>query len=128
MDKLQKGVLEFHKTFDILINDVPTITDDTTNVLRLRLIKEELGELEKAIEDKDLCEIADAIGDILYVVYGTAVSFGIDMEPISDEIQRSNMTKVGGHKDAGGKWIKPVTYSPVDLKPIIEKQKAKENT
>ena len=76
------------------------------------------------------------------MVYGTAVECGIDMDPISslvvtfcddcdtlsrllsrftDEIHRSNMTKVGGHKNHYGKWIKPDTYEPPNLEPLIEK-------
>lgn len=122
MDKVQKEVLEFHKAFDILVNEVPTLVDNDVNILRLRLIKEEVNELEEAIAEKDLAKIADAIADTLYVVYGTAISFGIDMEPISEEVQRSNMTKVGGHKDEYGKWIKPDTYSPANLVPILVNQ------
>ena len=56
------------------------------------------------------------------VVYGTAVSYGIDMKPVFQEVQRSNMSKVGGHKREDGKWVKPPTYSPADITPILEKQ------
>lgn len=85
-------------------------------------MKEELEELEKALVQGNLIEIADGIADLLYVVYGTAVECGLDMEPIYKEVHRSNMSKVGGHKNEFGKWIKPDTYSPADLKPIIERQ------
>jgi len=123
MHKAQEQVKEFHKAFDILIADRPEVPDLDTTKLRLSLIEEELGELRVAmyLED-DLVGIADAIGDLLYVVYGTAVSCGIDMEPIFDEIHRSNMTKVGGHKREDGRWVKPDTYEPAQLEPIIESQ------
>ena len=52
------------------------------------------------------------MADLLYVVYGTAVSYGIDMDPVFREVHRSNMSKVGGYKRDDGKWVKPATYSP----------------
>jgi predicted HAD superfamily Cof-like phosphohydrolase len=56
------------------------------------------------------------------VVYGTAVSLGIDMEPVFKEVHRSNMSKVGGYKREDGKWVKPPTYSPASLDIILEAQ------
>ena len=58
----------------------------------------------------------------MYVVYGTAISYGIDMEPVFKEVQRSNMSKVGGYKREDGKWVKPPTYSPADIAPILALQ------
>jgi predicted HAD superfamily Cof-like phosphohydrolase len=55
-------------------------------------------------------------------VYGAAVSYGIDMEPVFNEVHRSNMSKVGGHKREDGKWVKPATYSKACLEPIIQLQ------
>jgi len=116
----QDMVALFHRTFDILVNDKPTVADAATRDLRISLIREESKELEEALEKEDVVGIADALADLLYVVYGTAVSLGLDMEPIFAEVHRSNMTKVGGHKREDGKWIKPETYEPPDLAPIIE--------
>jgi len=59
----------------------------------------------------------------LYVVYGTAVSYGIDMKPVFQEVHRSNLSKVGGYKRADGKWMKPPTYSPAKLEQILEAQR-----
>ncbi|MCA9474890.1 MAG: hypothetical protein KC563_03635, partial [Nitrospira sp.] len=58
-------------------------------------------------------------------VYGTAVSLGIDMEPVFKEVHRSNMSKVGGYKREDGKWVKPPTYSPASLDEIIKNQSGK---
>lgn len=122
MNIMQEQVKEFHETFGIVVNDKPTLPDMQTSMLRVKLIHEELVELSQAMAEGDLVETADAIGDLLYVVFGTAVSCGIDMSPIMDEIHRSNMTKVGGHKRDDGKWVKPDTYEPAVLEPILVEQ------
>ena len=122
MNEAQRGVLEFHERFDICIARVPTVPDEKTKALRVRLIQEEFEELKEALEGNDLSCIAKELGDLLYVVYGTAVSCGIDMEPVFREVQRSNMSKVGGYKREDGKWVKPSTYLPADVGPILEKQ------
>ncbi len=62
------------------------------------------------------------MADLLYVVYGTAVSYGIDMDPVFREVHRSNMSKVGGYKREDGKWVKPATYSPARIEPIVAEQ------
>ncbi len=64
------------------------------------------------------------MADLLYVVYGAAVSYGIDMDPVFREVHRSNMSKVGGYKRADGKWVKPATYSPACIEPIVAEQGA----
>ncbi len=126
----------FHLKASQVVNDKPTEIDKETRILRLRLINEELCELAEAfgyepVDDSfvwhdtpfDLVEVADALGDLLYVVLGTAVSCGIDLEPIFNEINRSNMSKfIDGHRRADGKWIKGPSYSPANLKPIIDAQ------
>jgi predicted HAD superfamily Cof-like phosphohydrolase len=116
----QEKVREFHKKFNILVNEKPVLIEKVDRLLRLSLIVEELNELEDAMEKNSLIDIADALGDLLYVVFGTAVSYGINMDKVFKEIHRSNMTKVGGHKREDGKWIKPSTYSPPNLKKTLE--------
>ena len=118
----QKMVLEFHKEFDIHIAATPSVPDDKTKTLRVRLIQEEFDELKEAFEKNDLPHIAKELADLLYVVYGTAISYGIDMEPVFQEVQRSNMSKVGGYKRKDGKWVKPATYSPANIEPILALQ------
>lgn len=134
MNREQKMVREFHEAFGQVINDNPTIPDNETKLLRVKLIAEELNELMVALgvgfDDggvycgmpSDIVEIADALADLLYVVLGTAVSCGIDIEPIFHEVHRSNMTKVGGHKREDGKWIKPDSYEPPNIKALINEQ------
>ena len=121
----QQMVFEFHKEFDIHVANVPTVPDGETHALRVRLIQEEFDELKEALEAKDLPNIAKELADLLYVVYGTAVSYGIDLEPVFQEVQRSNMSKIGGYKREDGKWVKPATYSPADIAPILASQTMK---
>lgn len=122
MNEAQRMVLEFHRQFAIHVAEHPTLPDAETEALRLRLIEEEFDELKKAFQAKDLPGIAKELADLLYVVYGTAVSCGIDMEPVFREVQRSNMSKIGGHKREDGKWVKPSTYSPAEIAPLLRHQ------
>ena len=122
MNDAQKMVQEFHEQFDIHISTTPSIPDDATQILRNRLIQEEFEEFQEAMQSKDLSAMAKELADLLYVVYGTAVSLGIDMEPVFKEVHRSNMSKVGGYKREDGKWVKPPTYSPASLDAIISTQ------
>ncbi|GAA0893993.1 nucleoside triphosphate pyrophosphohydrolase family protein [Fulvivirga kasyanovii] len=88
-------VAEFHKTFQHPILDNPTIPDEKRCALRVSLIAEELKELEEAIKDKDIVEIADALCDIQYVLSGAVLEFGLGekFKALFDEVQRSNMSK-----------------------------------
>jgi len=122
MTNEQRMVTEFHLTFDILIGATPTAPDEATRSLRIRLIQEEFDELQAALGQQDLAAVAKELADLLYVVYGTAVSCGIDLEPVFREVHRSNMSKVGGHKRADGKWVKPPGYSPARIQPILAAQ------
>ncbi len=122
MYEAQKMVLEFHKEFDIHVSESPGVPDKKTVALRVRLIQEEFDELTEAMKAENLPCIAKELADLLYVVYGTAVSYGIDVEPVFREVQRSNMSKAGGYKREDGKWVKPPTYSPANVEPILERQ------
>lgn len=129
MNPVQQQVLEFHKTGGHVVNTQPNLVDFETMVLRVRFIEEEVAELLEAMALGYIHEIAKELADLLYVVYGTAISYGLDMEPISAEVHRSNMTKFGkpgeyeatcdetgkSMKDAGGKTLKPSCYEPPDL-------------
>lgn len=125
MTNEQRMVAEFHETFEIAAETRPIIPDEPTCSLRVRLIQEEFDELQEALRQRDPVAVAKELADLLYVVYGTAVSCGIDMEPVFREVHRSNMSKVGGHKRADGKWVKPATYSPARLEPILAAQDGK---
>jgi len=115
----QQMVAAFHRAFDIAEAPLPTVPDEAVRSLRVRLIQEEFDELQEALGRLDAVAVAKELADLLYVVYGTAVSCGIDMEPVFREVHRSNMSKVGGHKRADGKWVKPPTYSPARVEPIL---------
>jgi len=103
--------------------DKPVIPNAEVTTLRYRLIQEELDEYSEAVHNNDVVGVADAIGDLLVVVLGAAVAHGIDIEPIFNEIHRSNMTKfIDGHRREDGKWIKGPSYTPADLEPILKAQ------
>src|SRR5947199_6206587 len=118
----QRMVAEFHRLFGIAIGTVPAAPDEATRSLRGNLIQEEFDELQEAFAQQDPSAIAKELADLLYVIYGTAVSCGIDLEPVFREVHRSNLSKVGGHKRADGKWVKPPGYSPARIQPILAAQ------
>jgi len=122
MNRQQDQVKYFHRIFGIRTSSEPSLGDRALRDLRIRLMREELSELVEAIHQCALPSIAKELADLLYVIYGTAVSFGIDMEPVFEEVHRSNMTKIGGHMDEGGKWIRPNNYSPARLESILREQ------
>ncbi len=118
----QVMVEEFHRKFSIVAQATPTELNEETKRLRVRLIEEEFDELKESMAGGDLAAVAKEMADLLYVVYGTAVSYGIDMDPVFREVHRSNMSKVGGYKREDGKWVKPATYSPARIEPILAEQ------
>jgi len=104
----------------------PTMLDEKLLFLRSRLIIEEATEFLIAANNNNLVEMVDALCDILYVVYGTALSIGIDLEPIFQEVHRSNMTK-SKERTFSGKIVKTNTdFSPPNIKGQIEQQNAKD--
>jgi predicted HAD superfamily Cof-like phosphohydrolase len=94
-------VKTFMETFGQEVKSKPSLSNDKVIGLRYDLIKEELEELKVAMENKDLLEVADALTDILYVTYGAGHAFGIDLDKCFEEVQDSNMSKLG----EGGKAI-----------------------
>ncbi|HEX2055546.1 MAG TPA: MazG nucleotide pyrophosphohydrolase domain-containing protein [Nitrospiraceae bacterium] len=118
----QRMVEEFHRKFHLRTEPTPTIPDEATRRLRIKLIQEEFNEVKEALAREDLTALAKELADLLYVIYGTAVSCGIDMDPVFREVHRSNLSKVGGYKRGDGKWVKPATYSPAQIAPILESQ------
>ena len=85
----------FMKTFNQDVKDSSSLSTDKINKLRISLINEELEELKKAISEKNLTEVADALTDILYVTYGAGHAFGINLDNCFEEVQKSNMSKLG---------------------------------
>ena len=113
----------FMTTFGQEVKKKPSLSTDKINNLRINLIKEELNEFMEAISSKDLREAADALTDILYVTYGAGHAFGINLDNCFDEVQRSNMSKLGNDGkpiyNEYGKVLKGPNYSPPDLKKFI---------
>jgi predicted HAD superfamily Cof-like phosphohydrolase len=125
MNKEQRMVQQWHERFGVLVQHKPRNVDKPTQQLRYDLINEELKELLGAQYEGNLVGIADALSDLLYVVYGTAVSYGIDLEPCFREVHLSNMSKGSPEvvKAPNGKILKSKNYKPPKLKDIIENQK-----
>ena len=116
-------VKQFMSIFGQEVKSKAKMPDKNTVKLRLALIKEELEELETAINENDIIEIADALTDILYVTYGAGHAFGIDLDKCFDEVQRSNMSKLNENGEPiyneNGKVMKGPNYFKPDLKKII---------
>ncbi len=89
------SVKKFMKTFGQEVKEKAEFPNDKITSLRLDLIKEELAELQAAINKKDIKEVADALTDILYVTYGAGHAFGINLDKCFEEVQNSNMSKLG---------------------------------
>lgn len=123
MNDTQSDVAKFHHKFQVPISAAPRPVPDHERDLRIKLIDEEVNlELIPAMEDQNLPKIADGIADSIYVLLGAALTFGIQMKPIWDEVQRTNMLKEGGRFRADGKILKPVGWKPPDIERIIKAQ------
>ena len=114
----------FMKTFNQEVKVSSSLGTEKINSLRISLISEELEELKQAIYEKNLTEVADALTDILYVTYGAGHAYGIDLDKCFDEVQNSNMSKLG--KDGKpifnefGKVMKGPNYFKPDLSKFIK--------
>jgi len=122
MDRTQRGVQDFHEKYGCLTQYTPTMPTPQTRLLRASLIVEEAAEFMAAARNSDMEGMCDALADLLYVTYGTAVVMGVDMGPISDEVQRSNMTKDGGGQDSGGKIMKGPDFQPPQIQRKLKDQ------
>jgi predicted HAD superfamily Cof-like phosphohydrolase len=113
----------FMKTFGQEVKTKPSFSSDKINKLRIDLIKEELEELQEAMKNNDLLEVADALTDILYVTYGAGHAFGIDLDKCFDEVQNSNMSKLGKNGEPiyneSGKVMKGPNYFKPDLSKFV---------
>ncbi len=116
-------VKEFMKTFGQEVVEKPQWPHDQVKKLRLDLIQEELEELEDACEKGTLIDVADALTDILYVVYGAGHSFGIDLDKCFDEVHQSNMSKLDTNGkplyNKEGKVIKGPRFRIPDLEKVL---------
>ena len=110
-------VKEFMQKFKQEVKSKPSFPDDKIIKLRVNLIKEELLELEEALNEKNIEETADALTDILYVTYGAGHAFGIDLDKCFDEVQKSNMSKLDKfgnpiYNDQGKVMKGPLYFKP----------------
>ena len=118
-----ESVKKFMETFGQEIKEKAEFPSDKITSLRHDLIKEELNELKEAIDNKDITEVADALTDILYVTYGAGHAFGINLDKCFDEVQNSNMSKLGSdgkpiYNDKG-KVMKGHNYFKPDLHKFV---------
>ncbi|MFZ9847134.1 MAG: hypothetical protein ACO3EE_03145 [Flavobacteriales bacterium] len=127
IEKINK-VKEFHEAFGILNNEAPTTQLSKEEIqLRFDLIKEENEEYLEAANNGDIVEIADALGDQLYILFGTMLKHGLQykIEEVFDEIQKSNMSKLGADGKPiyreDGKVMKGPNYFKPNIKSILEK-------
>jgi predicted HAD superfamily Cof-like phosphohydrolase len=110
-------VKKFMQKFKQEVKSNPSFPDDNIIKLRINLIKEELLELEEALNEKNIEETADALTDILYVTYGAGHAFGIDLDKCFDEVQKSNMSKLDKfgnpiYNDQGKVMKGPLYFKP----------------
>ena len=118
-----ESVKKFMQTFGQEVRTKASFPNDKIIGLRLDLIREELSELEEAIEKKDIKEVADALTDILYVTYGAGHAFGINLDKCFEEVQNSNMSKLGSDGkpiyNEKGKVMKGPNYFKPDLNKFV---------
>lgn len=115
-------VREFHEAFGLSVSDTPDPKPDAWK-LRIELLREEFEEYAAAAEAGDLVEVADALADMVYVIYGTSSEYGIPLDAVLDEVHRSNMSKLGPdgrplyHED--GKVLKGPDFHPPDIRAAL---------
>ncbi len=123
-------VEEFHKAFDVPIEGKPTLPAQDRRDMRIRILKEELQEYLAAEESDDLVEVADALADMVYVIYGTALEYGLPLDQIIEEVHRSNMSKLDDdgkpiHRE-DGKVVKSQNYTPPNIEDIIKSSRSQD--
>jgi predicted HAD superfamily Cof-like phosphohydrolase len=114
----------FMTTFGQEVKNKPNLSSEKINNLRISLINEELEEFKEAIKNNDLKEAIDALTDILYVTYGAGHAFGVNLDKCFDEVQKSNMSKLGENGkpiyNEAGKVMKGPNYFKPDLSKFIK--------
>lgn len=108
------------------VSDLPSYPPTSVEQLRLNLLREEAEEVEEAVtgaqDEDDIAAIAKELADLVYVVYGTALAYGIPLDEVIEEVHRSNMTKIvdgEAHFREDGKVLKPISFKPADIKGVL---------
>lgn len=118
-----QDVLEFHKKFGVTRGSLPAEPANLkTVILRETLILEECAELSETLRAGNLPGIADGLADLVYVLLGTAITYGIDLRPVWNEVHRTNMLKEGGNTRKDGKILKPEGWEPPCIAELLETQ------
>lgn len=121
---MMEAVGEFHVAFRLPISTRPqNRVPDQLSALRVELLREEFEEFREAVRREDVVAIADALGDIVYVAFGAAITYGIDLDAVLREIHRANMSKLDPHGQPllrdDGKVLKADGYSPPDIRGVL---------
>jgi len=116
-----KDVERFHRSFGAPVRTNPTFPSAEEKALRWNLIVEEMSELGEAFYHDDMVEISDAIADLIYVAIGMALSYGIPLAEVWEEVQNSNMQKLGGGVREDGKILKPDDWQPPRIAEVLAK-------
>jgi predicted HAD superfamily Cof-like phosphohydrolase len=122
-----RAVVAFHSAFDLPRQPMPEVSiSDELAQLRVDLLVEEVGEFAEATQRRDIVALADALGDIVYVAYGAAVTYGIDLDAVLNEIHRANMSKLDARGRpvlrGDGKVLKSSRYQPPDIACVLAGQ------
>lgn len=124
VSRAMQSVAEFHMSFRLPVETRPNReVDPELRELRVELLREEFEEFKDAVATNDIVSVADALGDIVYVAYGAALTYGIDLDAVLAEVHRANMSKLGPNGEPwlrdDGKVLKPPTYSPPDVRRVL---------
>jgi predicted HAD superfamily Cof-like phosphohydrolase len=130
MSDAMRMVLEFHQAFNLLRQAMPSAdaVSDTVAIDRQTMLQSEVDELDWGVADGDLIAIADGLADIVYIAYGTAITYGIDLDAVLAEVHRSNMTKMPADGvpvvSYDGKVVKSSTYEPPKIAEVLAEQES----
>lgn len=121
-------VRDFHRAFGLTAHDRPTLVPAELAELRQRLLDEEVAEVGEAVAAGDLAGLAHELADVVYVAYGTALTYGIDLDAVIAEVHRANMSKLGADGKplyrADGKVAKGPDYRPPDVAGLLARAAA----
>lgn len=123
MSKLAAMVREFHESFGLSMRFRPGFQPANERAMRVEILAEEFGEYLVAEETNDFVEVADALADMVYVIYGTALTYGIDLDAVITEVHESNMSKLDDRGEPiyreDGKVLKGPNFHPPNIEEVL---------